>query len=52
MMLMGGSIMIMFDTPGAEFTNMLGLYLISAWLSNPLPSKAWDEITYPFFGNR
>ena len=25
-----------------------GLTLISAWISNHMPSKKWDEITYPF----
>ena len=25
-----------------------GLTLISAWISNHIPSKVWDEITYPF----
>ena len=25
-----------------------GLTLISAWKSNPMSSKVWDEITYPF----
>ena len=25
-----------------------GLTLIPAWISNHMPSKAWDEITYPF----
>ena len=24
------------------------LYIISAWISNQMPSKVWDEITYPF----
>ena len=25
-----------------------GLTLIPAWTSNYMPSKVWDEITYPF----
>ena len=25
-----------------------GLSLISAWISNHMPDKVWDEITYPF----
>ena len=25
-----------------------GLTLISAWISNYMPNKVWDEITYPF----
>ena len=25
-----------------------GLILISAWISNYMPGKVWDEITYPF----
>ena len=25
-----------------------GLTLIPAWISNHMPSKVWDEITYPF----
>ena len=25
-----------------------GLTLISAWISNHMPSKVWDEITYSF----
>ena len=25
-----------------------GLTLIPAWISNYIPRKAWDEITYPF----
>ena len=25
-----------------------GLTLIPAWISNYMPSKVWDEITYPF----
>ena len=25
-----------------------GLTLIPAWISNHLPGKMWDEITYPF----
>ena len=25
-----------------------GLTLIPAWISNPMPSKVWDEISYPF----
>ena len=25
-----------------------GLTLIPAWISNHLPRKVWDEITYPF----
>ena len=36
-----------------SFTNMgtfykHGLTLIPAWISNHIPSKLWDEITYPF----
>ena len=36
-----------------------GLTLIPSWIGNHMPSKVWDEITYPFsnleslnFGNR
>ena len=25
-----------------------GLTLIQVWISNRMPSKMWDEITYPF----
>ena len=25
-----------------------GLTLIPAWISNYMPCKVWDEITYPF----
>ena len=25
-----------------------GLTLITAWISNHMPSNMWDEITYPF----
>ena len=25
-----------------------GLTLISSWISNHMPVKVWDEITYPF----
>ena len=25
-----------------------GLTLIPAWISNHMPGKVWDEITYPF----
>ena len=25
-----------------------GLTLIQAWINNYMPSKIWDEITYPF----
>ena len=25
-----------------------GLTLIPAWISDHMPSKVWDEITYPF----
>ena len=38
----------------ALFLNIRGpfywhrLTLIIAWISNQMPSKAWDEITYPF----
>ena len=26
----------------------LGLTIIPSWISNHMPSKVWDEITYPF----
>ena len=29
-----------------------GLTLITVWISNHVPSKMWDEITYPFRCNR
>ena len=32
--------------PADSFSNMD--LLISAWLSNHMPSKVWDEIIYPF----
>ena len=30
------------------FTLFYGLTLIPTWMSNRMPSKLWDEITYPF----
>ena len=33
-------------TPGSLL--LTWLTLITAWISNHLPSKVWDEITYPF----
>ena len=34
------------DTRGAFYE--YSLILIPAWISNHMPSKEWDEITYPF----
>ena len=31
-----------------EMSNLLVVTLIPAWISNHMPSKVWDEITYPF----
>ena len=35
------------ETAGAPFY-YLGLTLIPLWLSNHMPGKVWDEITYSF----
>ena len=39
---------------GGFFWCFLGLLLLTwvhpAWISNPIPSKVWGEITYPFNG--
>ena len=35
------------STPVAPFTNM-AQFFIPAWVSNHMPNKLWDEITYPF----
>ena len=34
------------DTRGPFYYH--GLPLIPAWISNRMPSKVWDETTYPF----
>ena len=34
-------------SPEAPFTNMDQL-LSLAWISDHMPSKVWDELTYPF----
>ena len=34
------------DTCGPFYLH--GLTLIPAWISNHMPVKVWDEITYPF----
>ena len=34
------------DTSGPFYQH--GLTLIPAWISNHMPGKMWDEITYPF----
>ena len=31
-----------------EYLEPLLITLIPAWISNPMPSKVWDEIAYPF----
>ena len=38
--------MLTIDTWGPFYKH--GLTLILAWTSNHMPSKMWDEITYPF----
>ena len=38
--------MLTIDTWGPFYKH--GLTLILAWISNHMPSKMWDEITYPF----
>ena len=42
-----GSTRSQLNTQVASFTNMV-LNLIPAWISNYMPGKMWDEITYPF----
>ena len=42
----GDSFLLVIDTSGPFYLH--GLTLIPAWISNYMPSKVWDKITYPF----
>ena len=40
--------MVIFFGIHDPFTNMHGLTLPQAWISNHMACEMWDEITYPF----
>ena len=40
-------VLITYPYPSGPFYQQ-GLTLIPAWIGNYMPSKVWNEITYPF----